>query len=279
MSIGKGVALAFWAALLCAAGCVTKGEGEKIWAEIRAIQAQNNEILRSLNENKTKLVSLMRTADQKIGDLGKKIEQAENILRRSNVDFFQQLQQLQAEVSKASGRIEQVERNTDVLKRDLDGFREEANRKISEAKDAVAKATAPPAPPQSALPSDPQAAYAQASQALAQGNHDRAVQLYLELLKQFPKHPQMEDIQFGLAEAYFAKKEYKQALAEYSRFYQDFGGSARAAEALFKVAQCYQSLGDYQTAHLSLTVITKKFKDSTFARQAKTIMKQLKKKM
>ena len=86
-------------------------------------------------------------------------------------------------------------------------------------------------------------------------------------------------MQFNLAEAYFGDKDFKHALAEYSRFYQDFGASERAPEALFKVAQCYDQLGDYRTAILSLKVITKKFKKSAFAKDAKKLMKSLKKKI
>jgi TolA-binding protein len=255
-----------------AAGCVTKGEGEKIWTEIRALQAQNSEILRSLNENKTKLVSLMQSADQKAENLNKKIEQAESILRRTNVDFFQQLQQIQTEISKNSGRVEQVERNLEVFKRDLDAFREEAAKKI-------AQATTKPQQPANTLPADPQAAYDAAARELAAGRCTEGVNLFLAVLSQFPKHPRLEDIQFGLAEAYYCKHDFKHALAEYSRYYQDFGSSERAAEALFKVAKCYEELGDFRTAVLSLKVITKKFKKSSFAKEAKKLMKQLQKKI
>jgi TolA-binding protein len=260
------------AGVTLAAGCVTKGEGEKIWAEIRALQAQNSEILRSLNENRTKLVSLMQSADQKAENLNKKIEQAESVLRRTNVDFFQQLQQMQTETSKNSGRIEQLERNLEVFKRDLDAFREEAAKKL-------AQATTKPVPPEQTLPADPQVAYEAAARALAAGQPAKAVELFLAILKQFPKHPRLEDIQFNLAEAYYAKGDFKHALAEYSRYYQDFGSSERAAEALFKVAKCYEELGDYRTAVLSLKVITKKFKKSSFAKEARRLMKLLQKKI
>jgi TolA-binding protein len=256
-----------------AAGCVTKGEGEKIWAELRALQAQTGEILKSLNEHKTKLVALMRSADEKTADLGRKIAQAEGILRRSNLDFFQQLQQIQGEISKSSGRIEQIERNVDVLKKDFDLFRDEASRKIAKATEK------PPEPPKDALPQDPAAAYDLAASELRAARYDKAVDLFLAVLKQFPRHSRMEDIQFGLAEAYFGKRDYRHALAEFSRFYQDFGASERAAEALFKVAQCYEALGDYKTAILSLKVITKKFKRSEFAKDAKKLMKALRKKI
>ena len=48
------------------------------------VQAQTSEIQKSLTEQKTKLVELIRSADQRVADLNKKIEQAESILRRSN---------------------------------------------------------------------------------------------------------------------------------------------------------------------------------------------------
>jgi TolA-binding protein len=257
---------------LGAAGCLTKGDGEKIWTDIKALQAQNSEILRSLNEHKTKLVELNESARQRTAELQKKIDQAEGILRRTNVDFFQQIQQIQAEVSKGSGRLEQLERNLDVLRRDLDSFRDETNRRL-------AKAATPAQPEQPALPTDPQAALDLALRELSARSYDKALDLFLSILKQWPRHPRLEDIQFGLAEAYLGKRDYKHALAEYSRFYQEFGSSERAPEALYKVAQCFEALGDYKNAMVSLKVITKKYKRSEFAKDAKKLMKTLRKRI
>ena len=257
------------------AGCVTRGEGDKIWADIRVTQAQTTEIQRSLTEQKTKLVELIRSADQRVAELNKKIEQAEGILRRSNVDFFQQLQTIQNEISKASGRVETLERTLEVQKRDLDAAREESNRRFSglEQKARQEKEKAQQAPP----PLDPTTAYETAARDLQSGRFDKAVDGYLQLIQQFPKHPKMEDVQFGLGEAYYGKRDFKLALAEYSRFYQDFAGGERAPEALFRLAKCYEELGNYQTAVLSLKVIVKKFKKSSFAKDAKKLIKQLSK--
>lgn len=258
-------------------GCVTRGEGDKIWADIRATQAQTTEIQKSLTEQKTKLVELIRSADQRVAELNKKIEQAEGILRRSNVDFFQQLQTIQNVISKASGRVETIERTLEVQKRDLDAAREETNRKFAamELRARQEKEKAPPPP--AAL--DPTAAYEATQRDLQSGRFDKAVDGYLQLIQQFPKHPKMEDIQFGLGEAYYGKRDFKLALAEYSRFYQDFATSERAPEALFRLAKCYEELGNYQTAVLSLKVIVKKFKKSSFAKDAKKLIKQLSKKL
>jgi TolA-binding protein len=254
--------------------CVTSGEGAKIWSEIKALQAQGSEIQRSLTDQKTKLVELIRSADQRVADLNKKIEQAESVLRRSNVDFFQQLQTVQNELSKASGRVETIERNGEVQKRDFDAFREEVNRRITKLQAAAVQAAAPPPP----APLDPAAAYDAAARELQAGRFDKAVDAYLQIIQQFPKHARMEDIQFGLAEAYYGKRDYKAALAEYSRFYQDFAESGRAPEALFRLAQCYEADGKYDTAQVPLKVILKKFKKSSFAKEAKKLLKQLKKK-
>lgn len=270
-----GMAAVVVGVLASATGCLTTGDGDKIWADIRAVQAQTGEIQKSLTEQKTRLVELIRSADQRVADLNKKIEQAESILRRSNVDFFQQLQSIQTEISKSSGRIETLERNLDVQKRDLDAFREETTRKIGAL---AAKPVAPQVAEQPPAPTDPAAAYDEAARELSAARYDKAVDLFLGVLKQFPKHSRMEDIQFGLADAYVGKRDFKQALAEYSRFYQDFGQSERAPEALFKVAKCYEELGDFRTAELSLKVIIKKFKKSSFAKDAKKLLKVLKKK-
>jgi tol-pal system protein YbgF len=126
-----------------------------------------------------------------------------------------------------------------------------------------------------ALPKDPEAAYELADKALKAASYAKAVELFLANMKKFPKHPRMQDVQWGLAEAYRGKGDTEQALVEYSRFYQDFGDTPRAAEALFKVGGCYEALGDKMTAMLSYKVVTKKFPTSAFAEQAKTRLREL----
>ena len=171
--------------------------------------------------------------------------------------------------------VNPLERTLEVQKRDLDAAREESNRRFSglEQKARQEKEKAQQAPP----PLDPTTAYETAARDLQSGRFDKAVDGYLQLIQQFPKHPKMEDVQFGLGEAYYGKRDFKLALAEYSRFYQDFAAGERAPEALFRLAKCYEELGNYQTAVLSLKVIVKKFKKSSFAKDAKKLIKQLSK--
>jgi TolA-binding protein len=125
----------------------------------------------------------------------------------------------------------------------------------------------------------PAAAYDNAVKELQNGNYDRAIDLFISFSERFPKYPRLEEVQWGLAEAYYGKGDFKHSLAEYSRFYQDFTDSPRMAEALFKIAKCYEGLADYETALLSLKVVTKKFKNSPFAERAKATTTEIKKKM
>ncbi|NWJ42584.1 MAG: outer membrane protein assembly factor BamD [Geothrix sp.] len=125
------------------------------------------------------------------------------------------------------------------------------------------------------LPKDPEAAYKLAATALLAANYAKAVDLFLANMKKFPKHPRMEDLQWGLAESYRGKGDTEMALAEYSRFYQDYGDAPRAAEALYKAGGCYEVLGDKMTAKLSYTVISRKFPTSAFAEQARTRLSEL----
>lgn len=76
-----------------------------------------------------------------------------------------------------------------------------------------------------------------------QGRHwDKAVQALQIFTYQFPTHDRYQEARFGVAEAYFGKKEFISAAAEYSRLATDYPAGEYADDARFKVCESYSRI-------------------------------------
>jgi TolA-binding protein len=253
-------------AAVAAPGCMTHRDRDAIWAEIAAVRRQGAEVLRSLGEGRADLASMAKGFESRLGETDARIRAAESLLRRSNADFYEQLQRLQIELSRVSGRLDHAERNTEVLKRDLDGFREQVGHELAKR---------PAAPGTAQAPSSPAATMQAASKALASGRYAEAVKLFTRLKARSPQHPRIVDIRFALAEAYAGNRQYKEAIGEYYELYPLLGRTSRAAEVLIRIARVYARAGDEKTAALALRVLMKNFRGSGLVQAMKRLARAL----
>lgn len=87
--------------------------------------------------------------------------------------------------------------------------------------------------------------------------------------------PNYEDnVQYWLGESYYAKRMYKDALAQFEKVLK-YGKSEKLADANFMIAQCYQRLGDKKAAKAAYETVVKDFPSSPKAKTAKQRWAQL----
>src|SRR5205085_6154968 len=103
----------------------------------------------------------------------------------------------------------------------------------------------------------------------------KAIDLFVATLTRYPQHPRRDAIYLGIADAYVAKRDYRQALAELERFYADSRDSPRAAEALLKIAECHAELRNLHKARLALRLLRKRFPDSPSAAEGAKLGRRL----
>jgi len=151
--------------------------------------------------------------------------------------------------------------------------------------------TAPRAPigaPSAALPPDPGfGAGAAAGAAVAarpagsdQQNYQAAFDLiqarkyeeantaFTSFLSQFPTSPLADNAQYWLAETYYVRGQYQNALPEFRKVIESYPQSAKLPDALLKVGFCQAELGDRAAARTSLQEVMRQFPDTTAARLA-----------
>ena len=75
------------------------------------------------------------------------------------------------------------------------------------------------------------------------GNYDGAVVALRTFLGAHPRHDFADNAQYWLGEAYYAQKDYPQALTEFRNVIETYPRGNKVPDALLKVGYCYLSLG------------------------------------
>jgi tol-pal system protein YbgF len=104
------------------------------------------------------------------------------------------------------------------------------------------------------------------------GQYDVAIETFSAYMKS-PKAPHQEDATFLRAEAYFAQKEYKKAIVDYSRFPEKFTKSKRMPAALLRIGESFDALGMHDDAKGFYGELVEKFAKSPEAKKARARLK------
>jgi tol-pal system protein YbgF len=95
-------------------------------------------------------------------------------------------------------------------------------------------------------------AYRAAVDLVKAGDHERAVAALRAFIKDHARHDYADNAQYWLGEAFYAHKEYAQALIEFRNVVETYPRGNKVPDALLKVGYCYQSLGQTEKARAVL---------------------------
>src|SRR5206468_6868813 len=117
-------------------------------------------------------------------------------------------------------------------------------------------AAAAPIPPPAAAPAPmpaqarrsiaPEQVYNAALQTFRAREHGQAVLDFLDFIAKYPRHPLAANAQYWIGEAYYAQRDYRQALVEFQKVFEY--GPAKAPDALVKMGLCWVKLRDVRRA-------------------------------
>lgn len=121
--------------------------------------------------------------------------------------------------------------------------------------------------------SDPaEAIYAKGMQAFQAKEYDKAIGLWGDVAKSYPKHNLAPNAFFWLGEAYFQKGDWAQAVLNYNNVVEKFPKSNKTPSAMLKMGMAFQKLNKKDAARLMFQDLIKKFPDSAEARRAKSLL-------
>ncbi|MFZ5425688.1 MAG: tol-pal system protein YbgF [Thermodesulfobacteriota bacterium] len=157
---------------------------------------------------------------------------------------------------------------------------DEQARQASVAPGAPAAPAAQPQPQSqtktdvpAATHADPaEAIYAKGMQAFQARDYDKAIGLWGDVAKSYPKHDLAPNASFWLGEAYYQKGDWGQAVLNYNTVVEKFPKSNKTPSAMLKMGMAFQKLNKKDAARLMFQDLIKKFPESAEARRAKALL-------
>jgi tol-pal system protein YbgF len=192
--------------------------------------------------------------------------------KNATLDLLNQNEQMLAEVAKLRGQIEvlanevsKAQNNQRTLYADLDA----RIKKIEPRAETIDGQTA------QVLPSEKQA-YDSAMEVFKTGDYKRAASALGDFVKRFPDSAYAANAQYWLGNAYYAQRDYKNAIAAQEVVTTTYASSAKAPDAMLNIATSYAELKDKVKAKKTLQTLVSKFPDSQAAQSAKDRLAALK---
>lgn len=273
-------------ALLCATilGCASQKDVLILDERLMLLERQNQELQRQ-NSDMQKLVQ------KELAVVGETSQTTETTLRSKYATLGAQVDTLQEDSRRLSGRLEEIEYQ---LNQKLATFEKDhqkmdelslqsakLEKRLTEIEQYLnfgsggAKPTAGVSPKSDVVGSPDKSTtddqlYNEAKQAYDQGNLDKARQGFQQLIKTFPKSANADNAQFWIGESYYREKWYEKAILEYQTVIEKYPNGNKVPAAMLKQGLSFLALGDKSNARLILKELEKKYPKSNEAKVAAT---------
>jgi tol-pal system protein YbgF len=129
---------------------------------------------------------------------------------------------------------------------------------------------APPAPAASRA-GNPEQEYNAALATYRSREHGQAVLDFIDFIAKHPKHPLAGNAQYWIGEAYWAQRDYRQALVEFEKVAEY--GPGKAPDALVKIGLCHARLRDASRAEQAWQRVIREYPKSDAAGLARSLLR------
>ncbi len=145
---------------------------------------------------------------------------------------------------------------------------------VGSAAPAASGATAATAtPPPAGV--DQQALYDQGFDHLKQSRYTEAIDLFTQLVNQFPDGGLADDASYWIGEANYVNRQYEAAIRAFRKVVAQYPQSDRVPEALLKVGYVQYDIGDYQNAKVTFQDVLRRYPDHPVAISAKSRLQRI----
>ena len=235
----------------------------------------------------------------KLNDIDARVTRIERIIsNQSLVELAQHLDQVQADVRQLRGRVEELEYNSEAMKKQQRDLYSDLDKRIAALGGGSSGAAAAGAlsgagsAAGSSLPQSPaggagsagaagagsgadsggsseeQTVYAQSFDALKAGSYSVAITGFKSFLSSYPASPLAENAQYWLGEAFYVTRDFDSATGAFRNVLQKWPDSRKAPDALLKLG--YTQLEQKKTGEgrASLSQVVQKYPGTDAAKLA-----------
>jgi len=126
--------------------------------------------------------------------------------------------------------------------------------------------------PEGPAPESPEQVYAAALAMLRSGEHGQAILEFLAFIDRYPTHSLVANARYWIGEAYYAQRDYRQALTEFQRLVDQSTAGQKSPDALLKVGLCFERLSDARRAQLAWQRVVRDYPNSEAAVRARSLL-------
>jgi tol-pal system protein YbgF len=264
-------------------GCALSSDVVILEQRLESLEAQNYDLRQRLQESLDELGKTRGTAEKNlrskyagvnvdIDNLRKELQVVNGRLEEIDYMLNRKLAQFEADGSKRQERLEKLSLSVTKSEKQISELEQYLN---IEGKPTPAPVIPVPVPGEKASKA-PTAKdiYSNGRQAFDNGKMDESRQLFLSLIKSFPKSDYADNAQFWIAESYYREKWYERAILEYQTVIEKYPKGNKVPAAKHKQGMAFLKIGDKANARIILKDLVKKHPKSSEAKIAAQKLKE-----
>ena len=198
--------------------------------------------------------------------------------REALADLLQQLETLQTEVRNLRGQVEVQANEIERLKARQRELLADIDRRVSELERRGTAAPAPVAPGSAAASSaQEQQDYDAAFNLMKQGFYERAAKGFRDFIAKYPQSALRDNARYWLGKAYYAARNFRQALEEFGKLMSDHPKSPKVPDAMLETGYSHYELGEWTKARASLNQVMARYPGTPAAKSAEQRLAKMKK--
>ncbi len=255
-------------------GCVSLEKGRQLEARVQRLEVQSVEQQRVIDQT---LRERIAKADQKIAEVQTKIDELNQVSRKSGANLAVELGKLQEDFARVKGELETSQHRMGEVEKNLKSLQTDTDARFAAVKGAGALDDYQARQKLSSLPKpdDKAAVFAAAQKEERDGDKGVARQMYDEYARRWPSDPRSADARFRAGEIAFGQKRFRDALLSYGKVPEDFPRSDVAPDAMLGAAESMVNLDMKDDARAILEQLVEKYPKAKAAARAKARLAEL----
>lgn len=223
------------------------------------------------NEARKAIIELRANDEQTSKRLAELLDQVQQ-LRRSLLDLNNQLEAVRTDLARQRGSNEQLARDVAELQRQQKDVVQGVNERMRKLEPQTVALDGK----EFLADAEEKRQYDEAFAFIRSGDFAGAVTAFNAFSRRYPASGYLDSVRFWLGNAYYGKREYKEAIAIFRAFITAAPDHSRVPEAMLAVANTQAEMKDSKSARATLAELLKRYPESEAAQAGKERLATLK---
>ena len=260
-------------------GQAQKRETIQLQRDVQVLQEQVRELQRSHDERNAVLKTLLEQTLDAVNRMQRSVSAVEESVQEAQANTNIQVDALSTQVQSLRDTVDELRARLGMISQEV-----AETRNVLQTVDArlaplslgdTAQAGAPPSgPPPSQVPSA-DVLYSTALRDFISGKYDLARQEFLDYLKHYGRTQLAGNAQFYIADTFYQQKDYRRAVTEYDKVFDQFPGSYKIAASHLKKGYALLELNEREKGVAELRSLVDKFPGTEEGKWAQARLERL----